>query len=83
MTEYRRRVSQRPRIVTWHSRGTPGRWYNNFDTFWRMKHTYFILVLTGSGYLGYVDSSQGNLTSISVGYMSPNPSIINLHITSY
>ena len=41
------------------------------------------IILRGSGYLGYVDSNQGFLTSISVGYMSPNPRVLNLHITSY
>ena len=41
------------------------------------------LILRGSGYLGYVDSKQGEKNPISVGYTSPNPRVINLHITSY
>ena len=39
-------------------------------------------LLRGSGYLGYVNSTQGEKTSIFVGYISPNPRVINLHITS-
>ena len=41
------------------------------------------ILLRGAGYLGYVDSNQGEITSISVGYMPPNPRVIKLHRTSY
>ena len=38
-------------------------------------------LLRGSGYLGYVDSNQGFFIPISGSKMSPNPRVINLHIT--
>ena len=33
--------------------------------------------------VGNVDSNQGEKTPISGSKMSPNPRVINLHITSY
>ena len=72
-------INQRPLIRTSDQRRST----TSFGNSSRWGAKWLDWLLRGLGYLGYVEVVTRVFSLLEVGYMSPNPRVINLPITSY